>query len=357
MIIDCHYHLFPPLGGPAGFQTTREHMRHAQGLMFHRSLGRRLPDNALVVGGEWHRGEDPDELDFRGGSHGRFLWTARGVDYARYYLPPTMARLESTPEMMLAQMDYVGVDRAVVQAGHTYGRLNDFISGVVRRHRDRLWGLCTVEEWQLDDPGQIRALDHAINDLGLHGLFFNSASIGFEGRPERLDDAVFRPFWERVRDLGIPVFWNVTANTGGAEGWLEEQARFGRWTERYPEITCIYTHGLPLYRFIRGGRVAIPEEAWGPLEAPNVLSEILIPILQGYAWDYPFTEARPVIREYYERLGPEKLVWGSDMPNVERHCTYRQSLEYLTRYCDFIPPADMEKICGGNIERALGARS
>ena len=35
------------------------------------------------------------------------------------------------------------------------------------------------------------------------------------------------------------------------------------------------------------------------------------------------------------------------MPNVERHCTYLQCIQYLTNYCDFIPPEDMAKITGG----------
>ncbi|MCI0440492.1 MAG: amidohydrolase, partial [Chloroflexi bacterium] len=50
------------------------------------------------------------------------------------------------------------------------------------------------------------------------------------------------------------------------------------------------------------------------------------------------------------------LAWGSDLPNVERHCTYKQSLDYLRQHCDFIAPSDMDKICGDNVAR-LFARS
>jgi len=50
-------------------------------------------------------------------------------------------------------------------------------------------------------------------------------------------------------------------------------------------------------------------------------------------------------------LGPTKLLWGSDMPNVERNCTYRQSLDYLRKYNDYIPAADMAMILGGNAEK------
>ena len=141
----------------------------------------------------------------------------------------------------------------------------------------------------------------------------------------------------------------------GPEPYLAELAAFSRWLDRYGDVPVMYPHGLSLSRFMRDGVISIPEVVWEPLAAPNVMVEILIPIFQGAIWEYPYVEARPVIREYYERLGPDRLCWGSDMPNVERHCTYKQSLDYLRNHCDFIPPDDMAKICGGNVARLFGA--
>ena len=135
---------------------------------------------------------------------------------------------------------------------------------------------------------------------------------------------------------------------------MDVHAAFGRWVERYPEVQSIYTHGIPLYRFMRDGALDIPDEIWGPLTARNVFVEVLIPILMGGEWDFPYVEAQSLIRDYYEKLGPSRLIWGSDMPNVERHCTYAQSLNYLRNYCDFIKPDEMEMICGGNIAALLG---
>jgi predicted TIM-barrel fold metal-dependent hydrolase len=47
-------------------------------------------------------------------------------------------------------------------------------------------------------------------------------------------------------------------------------------------------------------------------------------------------------------------MWGSDMPNVERFCTYRQSLDYVRRYCDFLTSRDMDLILGANAARLYG---
>jgi predicted TIM-barrel fold metal-dependent hydrolase len=58
-----------------------------------------------------------------------------------------------------------------------------------------------------------------------------------------------------------------------------------------------------------------------------------------------------MIRELYTRLGADKLLWGADMPNVERSCTYQQSLDYLRKHCTFIKASDLDAILGTNPEQ------
>jgi predicted TIM-barrel fold metal-dependent hydrolase len=302
-----------------------------------------------VIGRDWHQGENPEELNFRGGDYGKFLWTVNGIEYARYYLPPTARHLDSPPEQIIAQMDYMGVRKGVISGGHTYGRLNKYLGEVVERFPERLFALASIKEWKADDSAIHEELRTAIMVNGLHGLFFDTASIQRQGRRELSDDPVFDGFWSVVRELRIPVFWNITSESPDLDNWIEQHAAFSKWVDRYPDITCVYTHGIPLYRFWSKGKLSIPSEIWNVLQAPNVYTEILIPILMGGLWDYPYTEAKEIIGEYYGRLGADKLVWGSDMPNVERHCTYAQSLEYLTKYCDFIPVSDLDRICGENV--------
>ncbi len=347
MLVDSHVHVFPDLGQANGFDTVEEHMSYARSLMFHRSVGRRLSDGAPVVGRDWHSGENPDDLNFRGGDFGRFLWTVGDVDYARYYLPPTARHLDSPPEQIIAQLDYLGASKGVIQGGHTYGRLNDYLGGVVKQYPDRLYALASIIEGTADGPAGVAELRSAIERHGLHGLFFDTAGVSKAGKT--VNDPSYEEFWSVIRELGIPVFWNITSASPDLANWMEEHAAFEKWLERYPDIPCVYTHGVPLYRFWSDGKLSIPSEIWPALEAPNVSTEVLIPILMGGLWDYPFTEATALIREYYDRLGAEKLIWGSDMPNVERHCTYTQSLQYLTRYCDFIPQSALDRICGDNV--------
>ena len=52
----------------------------------------------------------------------------------------------------------------------------------------------------------------------------------------------------------------------------------------------------------------VPDEIWGPLMARHVPVEVLIPILMGGEWDFRYSESPRLIRDYYERLGPSRLI-------------------------------------------------
>ena len=67
------------------------------------------------------------------------------------------------------------------------------------------------------------------------------------------------------------------------------------------------------------------------LDASLVLFPMQVshPVPGGTVWRYPYLQLRPILEELYGVLGPRKLVWGSDLPNIQRNCTYRQGRDYL----------------------------
>jgi predicted TIM-barrel fold metal-dependent hydrolase len=360
MIIDAHGHAFPPMGGPSGFKNTKDHMRYIQhGMMFHHQPFRRMDDGSEYKGpNPLYDGKDMTlegltEVNFRGGGFGKFSWTIDETDFSIQYLSPTLTNLNAPPELMIAQMDFIGVDKAVLHNGHSYGRLNEYLADCVKRYPERFKALALIDEWKADDPNELLTLDHAIHNLGLHALWFQSGNLRIHNRSETVDNPIFYPFWDHVRELGIPVFWFVTPSIPGKEPYLEELRAFHRWNERYQDIPVMFTHGIPLFRFMDGDKISIPEEVWKILAAPNLIIELLIPIFQGAIWEYPYVESQSIIEEYLERFGADRLAWGSDMPNVERNCTYRQCLDYLKLSCDFISQVDMDKICGDNVAKLM----
>ena len=134
------------------------------------------------------------------------------------------------------------------------------------------------------------------------------------------------------------------------ENQLLQFERLNRWAERYSDIPSIITPSIHP-AFFEGN---FPEPLEQLLAKEQVWVEIHYPIDWGWKYDYPFPELRPAVQELYQRMGGQRLVWGTDMPNVERSCTYRQCLEWLRKYCNFITPSDMDRILGDNMARLFG---
>ena len=86
----------------------------------------------------------------------------------------------------------------------------------------------------------------------------------------------------------------------------------------------------------------------------NLQIEIMFPISWGGVWDYPYPEAQQLIRGLRDTFGASKLIWGSDMPNVERFCTYRQCVDYVRKHCSFLSDGERELILGRNAADLIG---
>ena len=112
--------------------------------------------------------------------------------------------------------------------------------------------------------------------------------------------------------------------------------------------------GPPVGYFTKDGDWDFPEEVLEIYRRSNLSIEIMFPISWGGKWDYPYPEAQRLVRGMHHLFGAEKLVWGSDMPNVERFCTYKQSLDYVLRYCDFLNGREMDRILGANAAEIMG---
>ena len=85
-------------------------------------------------------------------------------------------------------------------------------------------------------------------------------------------------------------------------------------------------------------------------QAP-VTAELLYPIGVGRKLEYPYTEIHTHIQQLIDNFGSSRFMWGSDSPNVERYCTYAQSLTYFTGHFGHLPAADMSAILRDNALR------
>jgi predicted TIM-barrel fold metal-dependent hydrolase len=123
---------------------------------------------------------------------------------------------------------------------------------------------------------------------------------------------------------------------------------------RHPAHRFVLVMGPPVAHFGTSGAWNFPADIEAIYQRDNLLIEVMFPITWGGVWDYPYPEAQALIRGLRDRFGAASLVWGSDMPNVERFCTYRQCVDYVRRYCAFLTATEKDRILGGNAAELMG---
>ncbi len=352
MIIDVHAHVWPN-PGREGYGPVKERMQFQQRhMLWHMQGIRRLSDNALTTKRSLHDGRGAGisnmyDVNFRVGAYGRLVWTYEGEDYYVQWMPPALQQFTATPELMIAQMDGLGVDVGVISRAHIYGRLNDYVAGAVRQFPGRFVGAAEIDEWRAHEDSQMAELHRCVKELDMRALYFDGTESYFMTDYQTYyDRKEFAPFWQEVAALGIPVLWHVRCrNELSPADFAEELRIFRRFAEQWSNITIVVTHCFEMSHF-EGDRLS--DLALEICRLPNIRLELLFPIMNGGRWEYPYPEAREIIRQLYDEVGADKMMWGSDMPAVERVCTYRQSLDYLRCHCDFLTPQEMDKILAQN---------
>lgn len=346
MIVDIHAHAFPPLAGASGYASVEAHMRYLQVHLAVRGpvVDRKGPDF----------GADED-VGFRVGRFGRLEWSKGGVAGFTQWMPASLQDMEAPPELMIAQMDAIGVDHAILYRGHVYGELDAYLADCARRYPKRLTATAQIAEAEGDRPEMLDRLRRGFRDLGLKGLYFEVEAFRVAGSAYKVDDARFNPLWEEVTAAGVPMIWDIGRHLDPSIH-LEEIGRMRKVVERHPRMVNILTHFGSYIRDRETKRIHNWDEILALSALPNVFLEILqVQYPSTRTGDeYPFPMGRKTIEEAYRRLGAGKLVWGADMPALERACTYRQSLDYVRLHCDFLSAPEKDRVLGGNAAEIFG---
>ena len=370
MIYDGHAYCFPDLRGKAGFDDRDQFRKHLQlGIARHfQPVWRardRAPSDASGLAdpdGGWDFASLRD-AQFRAAGHGRFEWTVDGETYVKQYMPPSVTDMDYSAESLVAEMDYAGVDMAMIHRTPYLGIGNDFAAECCRRFPDRLQGLAHVEEWLAgtDVDGSIAKLERAIRVQGLHGVQFLPDHLPLYGQSEDWTRDELTPFWDAVAGLGVPLFITpsysslATRNGAPVDALVGQLRLIDGWMERYPDVPLVLTHGLSWRMFIDGDGLSIPDAVYDAVpESSNFYMQLLFAIFLGGVWDYPMREVRPTMEKLVERVGVERLMWGTDIPMVLRFYTYRQNLEHIRIASDFLPDDQVGLITGGNMARLMG---
>jgi aminocarboxymuconate-semialdehyde decarboxylase len=204
---------------------------------------------------------------------------------------------------------------------------NDFAAELARDHAPHLAALGSVTPWRGEE--QVAEAERAVSELGVKGLALPTSDSG------RYLDEIPQAFWELAEALDVAVFVHPGGTVVGQE--LMAMYRLGEVCGRPLDTTLtlarlILTGGLERHRGVRmlcahaGGAICTiadrldfghelrgyaPLGPWGDVELPEPPSAY-VARLHLDTVTYGTAALRPAL----ERVGPERVVFGSDRPPV-----------------------------------------
>jgi len=359
-IIDGHTYCFPPLDSPAGLPLEEKMRRIQQELGTHHTFTMRVSDRAVVDNSSLI---DPETGEFRPvrwkRDHlNRLSWEYDGETYLKGNLPPLLANAEYQIEQLVAAMDFAHVDMSILHTYPTFGVLIRMHRQAVRRYPDRLRRIVPLP---FDTQNPLQFADRIEDEIAIGGVCGLQFFTGWHQSrfASSWDDAQMNSFWNFVVSLKLPIYFTLALGhpsqfmETGKAFYLQEHERLARWMDRYPEATVVLTHGLPWRDYVEHNRIVLPEKVWEVFERPRCYLEMLLPLRIGDIWDYPYKEVEPTIHECLERVGVERLIWGTDMPMLERFCTYGQAIRHISHHTAGLTPSDVGCLLGGNAQALL----
>jgi len=337
VIVDVHAHAFPPLSEASGYDSPEVHLKYIQ---------RQVSSSTHMIF-EGPLPEPEENVQFRVGKYGKVEWVKGGRKCFLRYMSPTIVDMAWPPEHMLAHMDWVGIDKAVLYQGHIYGRLNDYLADCVRKWPGRFAAVAQLDESKASEESQLNELKRSIRVLGLKGLFFEVP------RQPGVDDERFFPLWDEMLNLKVPLVLEL-GRPPTAEQYLEVVSRVARVMKKFPDLKAIITvMGSNIRDQKDAEYVDIPEKILKLIRLPNVWYEIGYLLGFDKFDEYPYPLAQKMTREAYMAVGVDKLMWGADMPMLMRTCTYRQAIDFVRRHCNFLSEAEKELVLGENASKLL----
>lgn len=254
---------------------------------------------------------------------------------------------EGTVEMLMEDMDRHGCTHAVLVQVIFHGWDNRYIADCVRRfpRRLRAHGLIDPTDPQVADKLEFWMREHGLHGMRFSPIYYQNGQHGGDGW---LDADHTHALWRRAEKL------NAIFNFFIAPPQLP---RLETMVRAHPGVRVIIDHLSQMDL-----KAADPEPDFRRLLAmaryPNVWVKVSELSSVSRSGKYPFADAFPYVQRVYEAFGPDRLLFGTGYPGTARAGYHRppldQEINWFRRELPFLPPADQDKILGGNAMRWWG---
>lgn len=242
--------------------------------------------------------------------------------------PPTE---DATPEMLLALMKANDVEKTVIIQVIHYRWDNSYLRDVLKQYPRYFHGVARVDP---EDPAAPDHLSRLVEQDGMRGVRISPSG---NASGDWIRGPLMPPLWERCNKLKVPM--TVLAP-------VTRMPDVALLIEKYPDLTVVIDH-----------------MADSPLDKPQELEKLIalkrypkVFVKTSHTWslskqEYPYKDSQAEVKRLYDHFGPQRLMWGTDWPLVERHCGYAKALALVRDEMSFLNEDDKSWMLSKTIER------
>jgi predicted TIM-barrel fold metal-dependent hydrolase len=254
-------------------------------------------------------------------------------------LPPSYEKSNSTVETLICYMDWCGIEKAVLIPNILYGYHNEYFLTAVKKYSDRLRAVALVDITKGKKAAE--QLYKRITNEGFCGLKI-STDNAFQCAPEtNLDDSKLEPIWECCNELRQPVVLHLS-RTRDIKSLIT-------LVDRFRHIRYIVCHMGAEAVHKNSSDINYFDSLLDLVETrKNIYLETSAVPFYYKNEDYPFESSCYIIEKAYKRVGPEKILWGSDYPGMLSLASYFQLINMIIKGCKSILEKHKEMIMGQN---------
>jgi len=276
----------------------------------------------------------------RGTGYGRALIGGQEVQVTL----PMGEGLAYSPEQLLANLDWGGVEKAVLLQGPMYGECNRYALDAIERYPDRLVGAAYFDPW-MDDSRQTFESTMALAGFCAVKLECSVPSGLCGIHPEaQLGAPELDWLWQELERRGHVLVFDLGGI--GSRSYQTEAVR--TIAVRQPGLRVVIAHlGQP-----RPEAETEPElwKLWEEQVDLGLLQNVwfdcasLIAFVQEEG--YPFPSVERYLRLAIDRIGANKVMWGTDQPGTLLHATYKQYVQLAKSHTAFLSAREQAQVLG-----------
>lgn len=217
----------------------------------------------------------------------------------RQMTPPYMLNCENNAEMLLSNMDYAGVNGAVITQEEIDGNQDDYLLSVKAKYPNRI-KICSL--YEENKPFKVDGFD---------GIKLCSGRFCEQNLLKHI--SVFETAYKNNKFISIDM----------ADGDLQT-AQLEEIIQQYPNLKIAIGHFGMVTRDNWQEQIKLARYKNVRIESGGITwlfnSEF-----------YPFLSAVKAIKEAADICGFDKLMWGSDYPRTMVEITYKMSFDFVLK--------------------------